>query len=359
MKRKIFSLPARSIIMISIALLSLPLLAYLALDLRGETRPTSIGITFTNFRDKERNRKLKTAIWYPTVEQEGKEWGGNKVFHGAFAAKNAEPTVSEKAPLYILVHGTYGSWRNMPWLIEELVAQGAIVAAANHPGSTWGNISPESVLRTWEQPEDVSFLIDSLLASDFGPHIDEDNIVVIGFSLGGYTALSLAGANLELDQLPSYCASTNEEICDYLAVEFSNLDEDHIAKANRPYRDDRIRAAVALAPGFGALLSHESLTSLETPTLIIGAEHDINVPPTKHFHPLVPLLPSHSHYYDLLDATHFTFFRLCKAGAEEILEKDGEEFVCIDGGSRSREALHEEVRSLIDAFLDYDFSEEG
>ncbi len=317
----------------------------------GEKQLSSIGIQQTTFRDQERNRRLKTTIWYPAAEQEAPEWGGNKVFHGLFATKNADPTLTEKAPLYILVHGTFGSWRNMPWLVDDLVAQGAIVAAADHPGSTWGDISPESVLRLWEQPEDVSFLIDSLLASDFGPHIDQENIVVVGFSLGGFTAMSLAGTQLELETLEGYCTTSNEEICEYFADAWDTLDAAHIGRANQSYRDERIKTAVALAPGFGAIFDQDSLASLETPLLLIGAENDINVPPTQHFHPIVDLLPEHSQYHELTEATHFSFFRLCKPGAEEILAKDGEEFVCDDSGDRSREELHAETISLITGFV--------
>lgn len=332
--------------------LSVSLMSCSVLGLGGETQPTTIGMTNTKFYDSERGRTLETHIWYPAPEQMGKEWGGNKVFEGVFASKNAELAMEQKQPLYILVHGTYGSWRNMPWLIDEFVKDGAIVAAANHPGSTWGDVSPKSLLQTWDQPQDISFLIDSMLASEFGPYIDEENIVVVGFSLGGYTAMAVAGATLQLDMLPGYCETSTEEICEYLAPEFSNLDEDFYALANQSYKDNRVKAAVALAPGFGAMIDQKSLNLLETPLLIIGAENDMNVPPIPHLHPLAEVVPEHSRYYELAEATHFTFFRICKEGAEEILAKDGEAFVCDDSGNRSRQSLHREVLDQIDHFLD-------
>ena len=331
--------------------LSISLISCSTLGLGGETHQTTIGITNTKFYDEERDRTLKTYIWYPAEEQMGKEWGGNKVFAGMFASKNAEPIFDQKQPLYILVHGTYGSWRNMPWLVDDLVQEGAIVAAADHPGSTWGDISPKSVLQTWDQPQDVSFLIDSMLASEYGPYIDQENIVVVGFSLGGYSAMAIAGGTLQLDLLPIYCETSAEEICEYLAPEFDHLDEDFYALANHSYRDKRVKAAVALAPGFGAMFDQKSLGSLETPLLIIGAENDINAPPVPHLHPLVNALPEHSRYYELTEATHFTFFRICKDGAEEILAKDGEEFVCDDSGAKSRQTLHSEVVDQIKLFL--------
>ena len=332
--------------------LSAMLFSCSVLGIGGEKKVSNIGIEQTSFRDRERGRKLKTTIWYPAAEQEAAEWGGNKVLHGLYATKNAEPTITEKAPLYILVHGTFGSWRNMPWLVDDLIEQGAIVTAADHPGSTWGDISPESVLRTWEQSEDISFLIDSLLASEYGPMIDAENIVVVGFSLGGYTAMALSGVQIQQEKLQDYCATAGDEICEYLSEELAELDAEHFERSNRSYRDERISAAIALAPGFGALVSPDSLSKLETPLLIIGAENDINVPPTKNFHPLIDLLPENSRYHELTQATHFSFFRLCKDGAEEILAKDDEAFVCDDSGDRSREDLHAETINQINQFLE-------
>jgi predicted dienelactone hydrolase len=47
---------------------------------------------------------------------------------------------------------------------------------------------------------DLSFLLNYLLSqSGFARYIDENNIGAIGFSLGGYSVLALAGAEIDYD----------------------------------------------------------------------------------------------------------------------------------------------------------------
>lgn len=318
-----------------------------------ETEMTRVGMAQHRFVDWERGRQLKTKIWYPIEPQAAEEVGANKVYHGIFAAQNGEPALSEneKAPLYILVHGTMGTWRNLSWLATDLAEKGGIVAAANHPGSTWITARPKTVLKTWNQPQDVSFLIDSLLDSEYGPYIDEENIVVIGFSLGGYTSMALSGARIDMEQMISFCESHPDEGCSYFEPVFDSLDDEFYTKAGRDFRDSRIKAAVALSPGLFESVEERSFAEIDIPLLIIGAEHDQNVPPQTHYYPTLDQLPASARYHELEQATHFSFVQLCKPGALEILAKNDEEFVCVESGERSRLEIHAEVIALIDQFL--------
>ena len=83
-------------------------------------------------------------------------------------------------------------------------ARGAIVIAANQPGSTTGDSRPQTDLTL--QIRDLSALISHYLqAPGWREHIDAQHIGAIGHSKGGYSVLALAGAQLTRESLTRYC----------------------------------------------------------------------------------------------------------------------------------------------------------
>ena len=79
-----------------------------------------VGFTSLMFKDQERKREMKTYIWYPTVQSSEILFAENMFFNGFLASENSQ--VSKKMlPLYILVHGTSGNWRNLSWLAAKAV----------------------------------------------------------------------------------------------------------------------------------------------------------------------------------------------------------------------------------------------
>ena len=138
----------------------------------------------TSFRDAQRGRTLKTHIWYPSDDGPVARFAENTVFEGIDAARDGAIRHG-KYPLYILLHGTTGNWRNLSWLAARLAENGAVVCAADHPGYTSGNATPASVLRAWDQPLDAGFLAGEMFRSRFSEHIDRGKVFAVGYSLGG------------------------------------------------------------------------------------------------------------------------------------------------------------------------------
>ena len=82
------------------------------------------------------------------------------------------------------------------WMGYYLASRGYIVAAVNHHGNTAAESQPaaQGFLLYWERPKDLTVTLDKLLADPvFGTRIDRKRIGAAGFSLGGYTVISIAG----------------------------------------------------------------------------------------------------------------------------------------------------------------------
>src|SRR5689334_22880786 len=146
-----------------------------------------------------RTHALKTTIWYPAstdVAMTEHEIGppDSPLFRLGRWSDDAKPA-GGRFPLLALSHGTGGSAQIMSWLARALAARGYIVAAVNHPGNNaLEEYTPEGFLVWWERARDVTAMIDSLLRDrTFGGRVDPGRIGVIGFSLGGYTGIGLAG----------------------------------------------------------------------------------------------------------------------------------------------------------------------
>lgn len=305
-----------------------------------------IGLSETLLLDTSRDRQIPVRMLYPSDNTALTRYAENIAFYGFSASSGELAQTTRKLPLYILVHGTSGNWKNLSWLASELAKDG-IVVSANHPDYTTGQASPASVLRPWNQAKDVSFIISHMLGSAYSDNIDEQKIVVIGHSLGGYSALALSGAELNLRQYVEFCGRESDKSCTYFKNALGQLTEQDHLMAKQSLTDSRISANIALAPGFVESFTPASLLQLVSPTLIIGAQYDENVPPSTHF----ANLPNNIQYHLMNSASHFSFLQRCKPQALEILAEEDAEFVCLDGGERTRESIHQETLETIRAFL--------
>lgn len=302
--------------------------------------------------DKEGTRPLHVSIWYPTeTEGEAAVVGENRAFFGVPVLRDAAPAPRSR-PLVLLSHGYGGSWRNLSWLAMDLAAQGYVVAAPDHPGTTTFDQDPARAAMVWERPRDLSRIIDGL-AEDSGlaGKIDTNRVAAIGHSLGGWTVAALAGARFDsarfekdcLDQTsPRACALTDE-----LGLGRPEIEGD--------MSDPRLKAFVSFDLGLARGFTPESLAALRVPSLVVAAGIDIGgLPPRLESGYLADHLPkSTSTYVEIPDAMHFSFMGLCKPGAVELIEKEepGNGVACKDGGTRSREEIHREVAYLVIGFL--------
>ena len=200
--------------------------------------------------------------------------GDNAVFKGTSAYVGAAMAPG-KHPLVLISHGSGGNMDGLGWLSSRLALKGAIVAAVNHPGSTSGDSSPRRSVRLSERADDLKALLDHVLADpELASRVDPARIATLGFSLGGATALNLAGAVTEAALYKPYCGRfPNAADCVFFAkggVDFANLP----ASFSGSMRDPRVTAAIAIDPGLTYTMTPQSIEAIDLPVLLVNLGGD-------------------------------------------------------------------------------------
>ena len=332
---------------------SVTLLALILLPQAAKAHQTGL-MEFT-VSDQAGGRNTNGFIWYPADQSEKLVAAlGNPVWEPIQVAPEAEP-LPGKRPLVILSHGMFGNARNQAWLAEGLVARGFIVAAIDHPGTSTFNRDPDQRRALWERPRDISRGLDALLSDPrVGPLIDKNRIYMAGHSLGGFTAVALAGGRINPAQIDAFCGT---HATDAACVAFTNWQvarthEDRIAIA-QDLSDPRLRAFAVLDPGGTPSFSKESLAAIGRPLIVYGAplggHLDLNVEARAL---VAGLPPSRVVYREPANLSHFDFLGLCTANGFSILkeEEPDEAFVC-EAGRTERQAKHAKIIEELVAFF--------
>ncbi|UYA59187.1 lipoprotein signal-like peptide [Pectobacterium sp. F1-1] len=316
-----------------------------------------IGFQQIALADEANNRPLDVAVFYPvSSSSQTTIMGDNPVFPGIAVSKNAVPKSGEH-PLIVVSHGYGGSWFNQLWLAQALVKQGYIVAAPNHPGTTFKDMRVENAQALWQRPRDLSRVITALLATpEKTGQVDAKRIAAVGHSLGGWTVLALAGGRFSSAQFEKDCL-THAGLASCKVYEKMQVAKNAASRAqlDQPLADPRISAVISLDMGLARGFTAESLAAINIPVLIMAAGYpNEELPAALESHDLAQKLsPAHSAYKEMADATHFSFMQICKPGAAEIInaENPGDGMICLDGGDRSREQIHQEVVKDVSEFL--------
>lgn len=301
-----------------------------------------------------RARPIAASILYPAAAPTYRApIGDNPVFQPTMVMMG--PAVAEgHHPLVLLSHGSGGNADGLGWLSAGLVAQGAIVLAVNHPGSTSGDSSPRRSTDLGARAKDLSAALDMVLADPaFAPFIDPDRISAVGFSLGGSTVLGLAGLRFDGAQQAHNC-TTGPDAADCGFFLKGGVDFAAYPGFAADARDGRISQVVSIDPGFGGAVAQDSLDALSAKVHLInlGDEGDrlgaVDVGPKGN--DLAARLPGAS-YTVVSPAVHFTFLGLCKENGAEILEEEQDDPVCTDPEGAVRSEVHDRLVTEVAAAL--------
>ncbi|MCG8326024.1 MAG: hypothetical protein MI974_00005 [Chitinophagales bacterium] len=310
----------------------------------------SIGQQSYEFVDEERQRPLLVEVWYPThdtlttVSSNAKE-----IFKKIQSIPDAN--ISEgKFPLLIVSHGTGGNRFSLTWLIDKMVREGYIVVSLGHYGNTSFHKLPREFVKWWERAIDVQFVLDEVLANEgLKHHIDPSKIGGVGFSLGGYTNIALAGGIVDR----TYHAGDDENKGRTLPPEFPETDEvidfendslilDSYHKYGDKVKDDRIKAFFVMAPAVGFGFHSEKQTeNIKAPIYIVAGKGDTNTPiehNALNYHNLIAT--SDLHLFDE-KVDHYVFLNEATEFGKTILPH-----ITIDAEGVDRRQIHEQTTQL-------------
>ena len=324
-----------------------------------KTHTYSIGQSSLNLTDTSRSRPIKTEIWYPTKDTTKPNISAAYPFKLPPTSQNAD-LISGQFPLILLSHGTGGNRISQMWLACELVGHGYMVVSVDHFGNTHDHKIPENFVRIWDRPLDITFVINHLLSDPkWSEAIDTNKIGMAGFSLGGYTAIALAGGELDYSLLKSF-SETEEGKNEFILPELGDVSKlitpaiiDAGNQSFRDLKDERINAFVAMAPAIGQGFKHPNqFNEIDKPILIIGANDDTRTPTltnARHYHHLIP----DSKYHELKGhAGHYVFMN----AARNALKKNAP-LIFKDDESVNRQTLHQHVSNIVLHFFTSKFQE--
>jgi predicted dienelactone hydrolase len=308
--------------------------------LAGDDRTaTAAGVSLLDFRDPlDPEAAMDGAIFYPTWPAPGDTRNG---FWTVDALRDA-PLADGRFPLILVSHGDGGHRLSQHDLATDLARHGFIVVAVTHPGDSDRDPAAWRGDRSLVGREyDLRAALDAVLADPvFGAHVDRDRIGVAGFSLGGYTALLLAGARPDLSRFGTYCRDTG-------AAPATCAEG---PPAIRPglgfFRDHRIKAAYLMAPGPGYFFTREGMADVSIPVHIDDpAEDEVLVRPFAAER-IRDLLPPPPEYVLVPGAGHYAYLAPCP---EQLRQQTPQ--LCTDPPGLQRAGFHAELAAEMADFF--------
>ncbi|MEO0988501.1 MAG: alpha/beta hydrolase [Cyanobacteria bacterium J06639_14] len=233
------------------------------------------------------------------------------------------PELSEAlsaTPVIVISHGVASNRNALSYLAQYLASHGYAVAVPQHDDDSQkyvqflaGVEDPPHPITLVSRPRDISSVLDALenlvLSHPDYAHLDLDNVGVLGHSLGGFTVLAAAGAELNFAAVMENCSLEDRDrpsLNPSLLVQCDLIDL--ADQAPFQLRDDRIRAVFALNPPTSLFFGETGLAQLEIPTLMMAAMADIVVPAIpEQIEPYRWLQTDHKYLVAVENATHFTF----------------------------------------------------
>lgn len=245
----------------------------------------------------------------------------------------------ENGELVLISHGFAGNRTSHADLAQSLVAQGYTVAAPTHPDLAGLESDDPSLDPLTLRPRHLSLTIDAL---EDGAGTSFESVSVIGHSLGGYSALRLAGLQPNLDgTLDRHCEETDDHI---LCSARARARFETLAARNDDFSDDRVAHAVLLAPGYGPLFGQETLLP-RADVLVVAAGDDTELPGDQ-VDDLVNRLGAGAES-STVDGGHFVFLRPCTDSEAADLPT-----ICDDPEGIDRVAMHADLGTRVATFVE-------
>ena len=236
------------------------------------------------------------------------------------------PVSFRPTPVIVISHGLGSDRTTFEYLAIHLATYGFAVVVPQHPGSDTDQVRSllsgrgNEVLAPNEfvdRPLDIKFLLDELENLDFFDpsfQLNLQQVGVIGQSLGGYTALSLAGASLNFKQLQNDCETLKDSWNVSLLLQCRAL---QLPPHQYNFYDQRVKAAIAINPITSSIFGQAGMSQIQVPIMIVSSSADAVAPAlSEQISPFSWLTTKEKYLAVLKRGTHFSTIGETRPGRE-------------------------------------------
>lgn len=193
------------------------------------------------------------------------------------------PQTDSSTPIILVSNGLGAKRDRFEELAQHLASHGFAVAIPDHAGSDrqrqkafLQGLYRENFDATdfIDRPLDMSFILDELTKinqNKLKNQLNIDRVGIFGYSLGGATALSLAGAEINFSQLQQDCNQRLNLLNISILYQCRALE---LPPQQRSLKDNRIKAAYLFVPFGKSLFGEEQLSQVEIPIIWQAVDRD-------------------------------------------------------------------------------------
>lgn len=192
-------------------------------------------------------------------------------------------------PVILISNGLGARRDRFEELSAHLASHGFAVIIPDHPGSNhirlrdfYAGLHRENfeAAEFLDRPRDLSFLLDELTERnrlEWGDRLDLQNVGVFGYSFGGTTALSLAGATIDRAHLERSCEA-GDALFNISRLYQCRALERSAAELAQDLTDERVAAVYLFFPFGRSLFGEAGIAQVDTPVFWQATDLDILTP---------------------------------------------------------------------------------
>lgn len=298
------------------------------------TLAQAAGFTFIEVPADKDGPALRGAVWSPCSTPPGRIDLAPLVLQGTRDC----PVAGQGLPLVVVSHGAGGSALGHHDTAAALADAGYVVAAINHPGDNFQDMSRQGHLSAFAtRPVDMRRLTDYMLGAwPQRAQLDAGKVGFFGYSRGGYTGLVAIGAKPDWTLRPDLCPPLSmRPLC-------GEIRRNEIPATPAP--DARIKTAVIVDPL--SVFDAKGLGQVGVPVQLWASAlggSGVTLPSVETLRQGLPRAPD---WHVAANAEHYAFLAPCSPALAEAAPE-----ICRDAPGFDRVAFHQGFNAKVVGFF--------
>lgn len=231
---------------------------------------------------------------------------------------NQSASATTPRPIIVISHGLGSDRTTFAYLAIHLASYGFAVLVPEHPGSNAARLqalingTASEVSEPAEfinRPLDITFVLNQVenlvnATPNLRGRFNFQQVGILGQSFGGYTALTVAGAPINPQQLQASCQNLENTLNLSLLLQCRASD---LKQPEPVLQDSRVKAVIAINPITSAVMGQASISQIKVPTMIVAGNADTIAPAMpEQIQPFTWLTTTDRYLVMLQGGTHFS-----------------------------------------------------